>query len=1090
MKRLLIIFFAIGVLCLSAANSVYAQWTTLSQANERRYEMITALHDGKLVVVNGFNQRIELVNSVEIYDPTDNSWTLVNTTEVGLENAVTHAGNVLVGDDLWIIGGRVGDHPGAVTNKVWIYNITHNNWRAGPDLPAPFAGGGAGFVNGNIHLFGGLDTRGRCDVDHHFVYDTQGGGEWLDISDTAPMPMARNHFSTAVYKNKIYALGGQNNHDPCSKGPTSLVSVAHVFDPVSSTWSRLRDLPFGRSHSEPATFVYNDRIFIVGGKTDGEKVISYHPGTDEWTVEADLELPHTIMAPAARIINNRLYVAMGGERLHTNASSAMRVLEIPERLLITEESVTDESISNSNIPTPITPQAWTDSYSVDGQCYCDSEFDHGVGDLLYDTPVGQKPVKQICADIESKLGFGNETGRIYYNTVQCGHDPVNLHRINDEWICPGIPIGVRNYTGDRCFESGARWNLEKIYDPAVLGTQTEEQTPGELLTDNELPVLVVEPEPVNHPVEVSAPSPTDDLQVIYRVNAGGPTISDPTGDWQAGETVTDYVDAGVTWARTVGVDVSGLDVAVPSLLFDTERSNRREGVVHWRLPVTEGEYKVRLYFAETYHGNRYVGARVFDVFVENESLTDLDIYSEVKGDAPLVKEFDVVSDELLDIRLTRKVQNPSIKGFEILRVAGSALIEEHAIVFPEEADVVSQAPSTTETVEVAESVQNSLPETAEVADQIDNPLPETVEELIVAADTEINAVSVTTPDSVPVPTPDVTDAGNDSETSTVYRINAGGPKVSFEGIEWQADNKGHQYVNTGKSWSNPVQIDTSGVPSYVPASLFTTERWDHREGDELKWKLPVEPGRYIVNLYFSEIWKGAMKKNGRVFDVKVEDHELLKLDVYTDAGGNTALQKTFVVDADNYLNIEFERQIQNPAIKAIEVIAFGEQPASVVSPALSPVFQEPVDSVPEQSSTDDNPEETENPQLQTAHSVNEIEVVAIDEMLADEETPVSSPVVAEPIDSMSEPSNLNENTTETENSDLQVNPSVEEEDLKLDAVSAEQPLSIVNTDPSHCLAYGDGLANAKRNYGASCSLPRVDCDPVGGGVWACSSSSL
>ena len=84
MKRLLKIFFAIGVLCLSAANSVYAQWTTLSQANERRYEMITALHDGKLVVVNGFNQRIELVNSVEIYDPTDNSWTLVNTTEVGL----------------------------------------------------------------------------------------------------------------------------------------------------------------------------------------------------------------------------------------------------------------------------------------------------------------------------------------------------------------------------------------------------------------------------------------------------------------------------------------------------------------------------------------------------------------------------------------------------------------------------------------------------------------------------------------------------------------------------------------------------------------------------------------------------------------------------------------------------------------------------------------------------------------------------------------------------------------------------------------------------------------------------------------------
>lgn len=436
-------------------NSASAQWSTISHSNERRYEATTVLHEGKMVVLNGFDHRVDIVNSVETYDPATSLWTQRSSTEVALENAVTHAGNVLIGDDIWLIGGLVGQYPGYASDKVWIYNIKENTWREGPGLPKPFAGGGAAVVNNRIHVFGGLDSQTRCDVDNHFIYDTTNTDGFQDVTTTVPMPMARNHFSTVVFNNKIYALGGQNHHDRCSKGRTKEVDHAHVFDPETNTWSRLEDLPFPRSHAEPGSFEHNNKIYIVGGKTNGKKILTYHAWDDSWHVEEELELPVALMAPSARIFDNKLIVAMGGETLNTNASTATR-----EYILIDDE--------HPDIPTPTEPQPWSDSYSVDGQCYCDSSYDHEVGDIVFPTPVGNKTVLQICTDINEKLGFGAPSGRVYYNTIQCGHEPANTAQINDEWLCPGIPAGPGNYTGPRCFEGGSLWNLDALYDIDVV----------------------------------------------------------------------------------------------------------------------------------------------------------------------------------------------------------------------------------------------------------------------------------------------------------------------------------------------------------------------------------------------------------------------------------------------------------------------------------------------------------------------------------------------------------------------------------------------------------------------------------------------
>jgi hypothetical protein len=38
--------------------------------------------------------------------------------------------------------------------------------------------------------------------------------------------------------------------------------------------------------------------------------------------------------------------------------------------------------------------SWADSYSVDDACYCSSSFDHNIGPVIVDTPLGSKSVKE------------------------------------------------------------------------------------------------------------------------------------------------------------------------------------------------------------------------------------------------------------------------------------------------------------------------------------------------------------------------------------------------------------------------------------------------------------------------------------------------------------------------------------------------------------------------------------------------------------------------------------------------------------------------------------------------------------------------
>jgi hypothetical protein len=100
---------------------------------------------------------------------------------------------------------------------------------------------------------------------------------------------------------------------------------------------------------------------------------------------------------------------------------------------------------------------WADSYSDGDSCYCKSTFDHNIGVVIVDTPLGPMSVKEVC----DLLGDGpnGSDNRPIYNDIQCGNGPAN--EAGDEGTCPGRT----EYGQDGCKYIGPKWNFDPYMNP-------------------------------------------------------------------------------------------------------------------------------------------------------------------------------------------------------------------------------------------------------------------------------------------------------------------------------------------------------------------------------------------------------------------------------------------------------------------------------------------------------------------------------------------------------------------------------------------------------------------------------------------------
>jgi N-acetylneuraminic acid mutarotase len=133
-----------------------------------------------------------------------------------------------------------------------------------------------------LYFYGGADAN-RNDVSTMWSLNLDDpAASWVQ---RASLPAPRNHVGGAVAGGKLYVVGGQQLQDENS----IFKADVWAYDPATNSWSTKSALPYPpRSHIASATMVRNGKIIVAGGEGDPNRaqlayVDSYDPVTNAWT---------------------------------------------------------------------------------------------------------------------------------------------------------------------------------------------------------------------------------------------------------------------------------------------------------------------------------------------------------------------------------------------------------------------------------------------------------------------------------------------------------------------------------------------------------------------------------------------------------------------------------------------------------------------------------------------------------------------------------------------------------------------------------------------------------------------------------------
>lgn len=680
---------------------VKAQWVTLASDEEERVEAHSAVFDNKIYLFGGFqtdealgeNQSQE-TDQTGFYDPVSNTWTKV----APLPLPITHVGTAIVGRKLWMAGGFAVLGFNQAVSLVYIYDVDANTWTQGPSLPAPRSAGTLVRLGRKLHYISGLENRNDGVVDH-FVLDLDEPGGPQTWNTLAPIPESSNHLSGIAVGGKIYAIGGQVNHDI---DPFD-VDFTYEYDPVTNDWTEKASMPIPRSHMEPGTFVVDGKIILVGGKdgtlTCSDRVSSYDPQTDSWS---DLfTVPDCLLAPSGKVVNNEIYVSHGGLINVFDPQTTMRKRDFPrsfndemdfypqsvsvnlaqgesaieESVLFTLSDEANYTINTGNLPSWISSLTATSGVADHAGAEVDVTLDASnlaAGTYSHTLVATASGYQTASFTINLTVsGEGEAVIAVDPSSVDLGSIPLGYTATQDFTISNvgTVTTGIGAVGPGSLIPTGG---VDYRY-----GGEIEETTldPGEFLIRS----LSITPISGAGSVEASdnmdySVSATTAGTLIARINTGGAAIDEPVlPDWSADI----YFDGGQGFQNSLveTVDVPG--GTEPSMYLTERSAGINLGTFAYRVPATEaGTYITRLHFAETFFGapggsEDFVGRRVFDVNIEGGpiELDEYDIAAEVGPLTGVVKTFvHEVVDGVLDIEFSATVDQPKVTGIEVFKV--------------------------------------------------------------------------------------------------------------------------------------------------------------------------------------------------------------------------------------------------------------------------------------------------------------------------------------------------------------------------------------------------------------------------------------
>jgi len=283
--------------------------TTASFSAVGNYVLEFSATDGELIANDSL--KIEVKTAVQEPTPTsninaNNNWQNVSTANGSKSQSRHEAGAVAYQNRLYLMGGRG-------IRQVNRYNPTSNSWEnlGSPDFELshfqPVE------LGGKIYVLGSLDC---CFPSETVIANIQifnpANKKWT-TGAALPQNRRRGSAGVVVHNNKIYIVGGSTNgHDG------GMVNWFDEYNPANNQWKTLPNAPSKRDHFSAA--IVGSKLVAAGGRqTDHPATFAnlvanvdvYDFSTGKWT--AGVNIP-TKRAGAMTVSYGDEVILIGGEK--------------------------------------------------------------------------------------------------------------------------------------------------------------------------------------------------------------------------------------------------------------------------------------------------------------------------------------------------------------------------------------------------------------------------------------------------------------------------------------------------------------------------------------------------------------------------------------------------------------------------------------------------------------------------------------------------------------------------------------------------------------------------------------------------------
>lgn len=331
---IILIIFSIVVMSFFSVSSASMNtsptscWTTAERLPTARIEMAGVMAADKIYIIGGFTDRSSDI--VEAYDPLQDKWSVL----ASLPEKLDHLAAATYNDKIYVVGGFKEN--GSPSNRLFIYDISSDEWKEGSEMPTARGALTAEFLDGILYAIGG-DTDAAIQEDKYNPSGETDTNEAYDPetdswSQKQPMPTPRHHHVSAVVAGKLFIIGGRYGLET-SDHRFNNTNANEVYDPKQNAWVSLDPMPTDRSGA--AATAVKESIYVLGGETNNypkesqgtyNKNEKYDTARNTWTSEPPMSVPrHGLSAEA---VDNKIYVIGGGREPGSSTEDINEVFDI------------------------------------------------------------------------------------------------------------------------------------------------------------------------------------------------------------------------------------------------------------------------------------------------------------------------------------------------------------------------------------------------------------------------------------------------------------------------------------------------------------------------------------------------------------------------------------------------------------------------------------------------------------------------------------------------------------------------------------------------------------------------------------------